>query len=121
VRLPNRGRVAGEIAQASEQANRAMHEMDSDVQQKLAELQEQLVAVKGTDESLRELKDGLIPQAEALFHSEESAYQSNRQELAPVLSALLDILTLESEYQQTLLDHESALARIETLTGGTLR
>ena len=121
VRLPNRGRVAGEIAQAAEQANRAMHVMDSDVQQKLAELQEQLVAVKGTDESLRELKDGLIPQAEALFHSEESAYQSNNQELAPVLSALLDILTLESEYQQTLLDHESALARIETLTGGTLR
>lgn len=121
VRLPNRGRVAGEIAQAAEQANRAMHAMDSDVQQKLAELQEQLVAVKGTDESLRELKDGLIPQAEALFHSEESAYQSNNQELAPVLSALLDILTLESEYQQTLLDHESALARIETLTGGTLR
>jgi hypothetical protein len=38
-----------------------------------------------------------------------------------VLSALLDILTLESEYQQALLDHETALARIETLTGGTLR
>lgn len=121
LRLPNRGRVAGEIAQASEEASRAMHEMDSDAQQKLAELQEQFVAVNGTAELLREYKDGLIPQAEALFHSEQSAYQSNKQELAPVLSALLDILTLESEYQQALLDHETALARIETLTGGTLR
>jgi outer membrane protein TolC len=121
LRLPNRGRVAGEIAQASEEAIRAMHEMDSDAQQKLAELQEQFVAVNGTAELLREYKDGLIPQAEALFHSEQSAYQSNKQELAPVLSALLDILTLESEYQQALLDHETALARIETLTGGTLR
>lgn len=121
LRLPNRGRVAGEIAQASEEAIRAMHEMDSDAQKKLAELQEQFVAVNGTAELLREYKDGLIPQAEALFHSEQSAYQSNKQELAPVLSALLDILTLESEYQQALLDHETALARIETLTGGTLR
>jgi len=28
-----------------------------------------------------------------------------------VLSALLDILTLESDYQQALLDHEAALVR----------
>jgi len=56
-----------------------------------------------------------------VFHSEQSAYQSNKQELGPVLSALLDILTLESDYQQALLDHESAIVRIETLTGRTIR
>ena len=111
LRLPSRGRVAGEIAQAAEQTNRAKHEMDSDAQEKLAELQEQYVAVTGTAELLNEYKDGLIPQAEAVFHSEQSAYQSNKQELGPVLSALLDILTLESDYQQALLDHEAALVR----------
>ncbi len=121
LRLPNRGRVAGQIAQASEQATRAEHEMDSDVQEKLAELQEQYVAVTSTAELLNEYKEGLIPQAEAVFHSEQSAYQSDKQELAPVLSSLLDIMTLESEYQQALLDHEAALVRIETLTGRTIR
>jgi hypothetical protein len=38
-----------------------------------------------------------------------------------VLSSLLDIMTLEGDYQQTLLDHEAALVRIETLTGRTIR
>jgi hypothetical protein len=100
---------------------RARHELDSDVQQNLADLQEQIVAVKSTAELLNEYKEGLIPQAEAVFHSEQSAYQSNKQELSPVLAALLDILTLESDYQQALFDHESALVRIETLTGRTIR
>jgi len=121
LRLPNRARVAGKIAQASEQATQAKDEMDSDVQEKLAELQEQYVAVTGTAELLNEYKEGLIPQAEAVFHSEQSAYQSGKQELAPVLSSLLDIMTLEGDYQQTLLDHEAALVRIETLTGRTIR
>ena len=121
IRLPNRRRVEAEIAQAMELVTRARHEMDSDVQQKLADLQEQYIAVKSTAELLNEYKEGLIPQAEAVFHSEQSAYQSNKQELGPVLSALLDILTLESDYQQALLDHEAALVRIETLTGRTIR
>jgi len=121
MRLPNRRRVEAEIAQAVEMETRARHEMDSDVQQKLADLQEQYVAVKSTAELLNEYKEGLIPQAEAVFHSEQSAYQLNKQELGPVLSALLDILTLESDYQQALLDHETALVRIETLTGRTIR
>ena len=121
MRLPNRSRVAAEIAQASQQEIRAKHLMDFDAQQKLAELQEQLVAANSTAELLKEYNDGLIPQAEALFHSEQSAYQSNKQDLAPVLSALLDILTLQNECQQVLRDHETALVKIETLTGGSLR
>ena len=121
IRLPNRRRVEAEIAQATELETRARREMDSDVQQKLADLQEQYIVVKSTAELLNEYKEGLIPQAEAVFNSEQSAYQSNKQELSPVLSALLDILTLESDYQQALLDHEAALVRIETLTGRTIR
>jgi len=121
IRFPNRRRVEAEIAQAVELETRARHEMDSDAQQKMADLQEQYVAVKSTSDLLNEYKEGLIPQAEAVFHSEQSAYQSNKQELGPVLSALLDILTLESDYQQAILDHEAALVRIETLTGRTIR
>jgi outer membrane protein TolC len=121
MRLPNRGRVAGEIAEAVENANRTRHELDSEAQQTLAELQEEYVAVKSTTELMSEYKQGLIPQADAVFHSEQSAYRANKQELTPVLSSLLDMLNLETEYQQVLFDHEAALVRIETLTGGTLR
>ena len=121
IELPNRSRVAGEVAQATEQANRARHELDSEVQKTQAELQEQYVAVQQTSELLKEFTQGLLPQAEAVFRSEEALYQANKEELAPVLSSLVDVLQLENDYQQALFDHEAALVRMETLTGETLR
>ena len=121
IQLPNHSRVSAEIAQATEQANRSRHVLDAEVQQTLAELQEQAAVVKRTTELLNEFTQGLLPQAEAVFHSEESSYKANKQDLAPVLSSLVDVLQLENDYQQTLFDHEAALVRMETLTGETLR
>lgn len=121
IELPNRSRVAGEVAQATEEANRARHELDAEVQRTQAELQEQYVAVKSTKELLDEFTQGLLPQAEAVFHSEQSSYQANKEELTPVLTSLVDVLQLENEYQQALFDHEAALVRMETLTGEALR
>jgi outer membrane protein, heavy metal efflux system len=121
MRLPRRKRVEGEIAEATEHLNQSKQELDSQVQQQLAEVQKQYIVVTSTDELLKEYQDGLIPQSEAAFHSEEAAYQSNKEQFAPVLSSLLDVLSFEHDYQQTLLDHETALAHLETLTGAKLR
>ncbi len=121
MRLPRRKRVEGEIAEATEYLNQSKQELDSQVQQQLAEVQKQFIAVTSTEELLKEYQEGLIPQAEAAFHSEEAAYQSNKEQFAPVLSSLLDVLSFEHDYQQALLDHETALAHLETLTGATLR
>jgi cobalt-zinc-cadmium efflux system outer membrane protein len=121
MRLPRRKRVEGEIAEATEYLNQSKQELDSQVQQQLAEVQKQYVTVSSTEELLKEYQEGLIPQAEAAFHSEEAAYQSNKEQFAPVLSSLLDVLSFEHDYQQALLDHETALAHLETLTGASLR
>lgn len=121
MRLPRRKRVEGEIAEATEYLSQSKQKLDSQVQQQLAEVQKQFIAVTSTEELLKEYQEGLIPQAEAAFHSEEAAYQSNKEQFAPVLSSLLDVLSFEHDYQQALLDHETALAHLETLTGATLR
>ncbi len=121
MRLPRHKRVEGEIAEATEHLNQSKQELDSQVQQQLAEVQKQYVTVSSTEEILKEYREGLIPQAEAVFHSEEAAYQSNKEQFAPVLSSLLDVLSFEHDYQQALLDHETALAHLETLTGATIR
>jgi outer membrane protein TolC len=121
MRLPRHKRVEGEIAEATEDLNQSKQELDSQVQQQLADVQKQFIAVTSTEELLKEYQDGLIPQAEAAFHFEEAAYQSNKEQFAPVLSSLLDVLSFEHDYQQALLDHETALAHLETLTGATLR
>lgn len=121
MQLPRRKRVEAGVAEATESLERAKQELDSQVQQQLAEVQKQYVAVTNTEELLKEYTDGLLPQAQAVFHSEQTTYQSGKQAFAPVLSALLDELSFEHDYQQALLDHETALARLETLTGAQLR
>jgi outer membrane protein, heavy metal efflux system len=121
MKLPRHKRTEGEIAEATERLNQSKQELDSQMQQQLAEVQKQYIAVTSTEELLKEYREGLIPQAEAALHSEESAYQSDKQQFAPVLSSLLDVLTFEHDYQQVLLDHETALVHLETLTGATLR
>jgi len=121
MRLPRRKRVEASVAEAAESLERSRQELDSQVQQQLAEVQKQYIAVTNTAELLKEYQDGLLPQAEAAFRAEQTTYQSGKQTFAPVLSSLLDVLTFEHDYQQALLDHETALARLETLTGAQLR
>lgn len=121
MRLPRRSRVAGEIAETTEQENRARHELDSEAQQRYAELQKQYIAVTSSAQLLAEYEQGLIPQAQAIVRSEQAAYEANKEAFAPVLSSLLDVLAIELDYKQALFDHESALARMETLTGASLR
>lgn len=121
MRLPRRKRVEAGVAEAAESLERSKQELDSQVQQQLAEVQKQYITVTNTAELLAEYQDGLLPQARAAFQAEQTTYQSGKQAFAPVLSSLLDVLTFEHDYQQALLDHETALARLETLTGAQLR
>lgn len=121
MRLPRRKRVEAGVAEAAESLERSKQELDSQMQQQLAEVQKQYVTVTNTAELLAEYQDGLLPQARAAFQAEQTTYQSGKQAFAPVLSSLLDVLTFEHDYQQALLDHETALARLETLTGAQLR
>ena len=121
MRLPRRKRVEAGVAEAAESLEKSKQELDSQVQQQLAEVQKQYIAVTNTAELLAEYQDGLLPQARAAFQAEQTTYQSGKQAFAPVLASLLDVLTFEHDYQQALLDHETALARLETLTGAQLR
>ncbi len=121
MRLPRRKRVDAGVAEAAESLEKSKQELDSQVQQQLAEVQKQYIAVTNTAELLAEYQDGLLPQARAAFQAEQTTYQSGKQAFAPVLASLLDVLTFEHDYQQALLDHETALARLETLTGAQLR
>ncbi|MGI9075447.1 MAG: TolC family protein [Bryobacteraceae bacterium] len=116
-----RQRVRAEVAEAAESVKAAEEQLDAQLQQELAEVQKQYVAATSTAEVLTEYREGMIPQADAGFHAMLSEYESNKQQLEPVLSAFNEVLALRREYEQTLLEHETAVARLETLTGETLR
>jgi cobalt-zinc-cadmium efflux system outer membrane protein len=120
VTLPNRGRRRAELAAATEHQQTAVSELNAEVQRRLAEVQSQYVAAQTSGEQLKIYREGLIPQAEATYRAALAAYQANRQDFETLLSSFRDLLDFEEQYQKELSEHESALARLESLTGVTL-
>lgn len=120
VNFPRRKPRQAAVAQAQVNVERAQQEQDSELQTVLAEVQKQYVIVKTSEEQLLIYRDGLIPQAQATIQAGLTAYESGRTDFESLFSSYMDALNLELEYQQTLLDHETALAHIERLTGVTL-
>jgi cobalt-zinc-cadmium efflux system outer membrane protein len=117
IRLPNRGRHKAELAEAQDNQERARQELEAESQRVLSEVQQQYVRARTSEERLKIYSDGLVPQSEATFQSALSAYQSNRQDFESLLSGFLDVLNLDLEYRSELVEHESALAELERLTG----
>jgi outer membrane protein TolC len=120
VTLPNRGRRRAELAEATENRQSATAELNAEVQRRQAEVQDQYVMARTAAEQLRILREGLMPQSEAAFRAATAAYQANRQDFETLLSSFRDALDFEEQYQKELSEHESALARLESLTGVTL-
>jgi outer membrane protein, heavy metal efflux system len=121
VRFPRKTRVNAEIAEATERRSESQQTLNSHLQQQLAEVQEGYVKATSDEELLKEYREGLVPQSDAAYRATLSAYASNREPFIHVLSYFTDLLSLKLEYAQTLVDHEAALAHLESLTGATLR
>jgi len=120
IRLPNRGRQSAALAEATQNEERAKQELQAEVQRVQSEVEQQYVLVRRSEDQLKVYAEGLIPQSEATFRAGLAAYQSNRQDFGSLLSSFQDVLNSNLEYQGELLEHESALARLERLTGVSL-
>jgi len=120
IRLPNRGRQKAELAEAEQNRERVKQELQGEVQRVSSEVEQQYVMVRSSEERLNIYKGGLIPQSDANFRAGMAAYQANREDFETLLGNFLDVLNLDLEYRQELAEHESALARLERLTGVTL-
>lgn len=110
-----------ELAQAQAEELRARSELDAQSQQIASELRAQYVVAQQTSELLRIHRDGLSPQSRSEFEAGLAAYQSNKQDFQAVLTAFLDVLHLDEDYWQNLAEYETSIARIEQITGLTLR
>lgn len=120
VDFPRRKPRQAALAEAQVNVERAEQELDRQSQSVLAEVQRQYVITKTSEEQLLIYRDGLIPQAQATIQAGLTAYESNREGFETLFSSFLDVLNLDLEYEQTQLDHQTALVHIERLTGMTL-
>jgi outer membrane protein TolC len=122
-RLPiyRKRKLDPEMTQAVEELNQSRREYESQVQQAYFEVRDQCISAETASGMLKIYRDGLIPQAMATFRAGLAAYQAGTQDFESLLASFLDVLNFDEEYWKTLADHETALARIEQLTGVTIR
>jgi outer membrane protein, heavy metal efflux system len=123
VRVPiYRGRKQRpELAQAEAELNRSRSESEVQSQQAAFELRSAYETAEKTAELLNIYREGLLPQARAGFQAGIAAYQNNRQDFQALLASFLDVLHLDEEYWKSIAERETALARLEQLTGLSLR
>jgi outer membrane protein, heavy metal efflux system len=121
VSFPRKKRVNAEIAEAQEQLIASQQTLGAHLAEQLSQVQQLYVQASSDAEQLKEYREGLLPQSEATYNAALNAYASNKEQFTHVLSYYTDLLNLKLEYAQTLLDHETALAHLESLTGATLR
>src|SRR5713101_8522641 len=123
VRVPiYRGRKQRpELAQAEAELNRSRSESEVQSQHVAFELRTEYETAQQTSEVLKIHREGLAPQARAGFQAGIAAYQNNRQDFQALLASFLDVLHLDEEYWKSIAERETALARLEQLTGLSLR
>ena len=110
-----------ELAQAEAEQLRARSELQAQSQQVAADLRAQYVLAQQTSELLRIHREGLSPQSRSEFQAALVAYQSNKQDFQALLAAFLDVLRFDQEYWQNVAEYETAIARLEQMTGLSLR
>lgn len=115
------GKQRAELAQAEAELSRSRNEHEAQSQQIASDLHEQYLIAAQTADVLKIYREGLIPQARGTVQAGLAAYRNNRQDFPSLLNSYLEILRLEQERWQNVADHETALARLEQMTGLSLR
>ena len=109
-----------EVAQAEAELSRSRSESEVRSQQAAFELRTEYEITQKTSELLTIYREGLLPQARAGFQAGIAGYQNNRQDFQSLLASFLDVLHLDEEYWKSIAERETALARLEQLTGLSL-
>jgi len=112
-----RRKLNPEMTQAVEELNRSEREYESQVQTACFDVRNQYIAAETASQMLKIYREGLIPQALATYQSGLAAYQTGGLDFESLLSTFLDVLNFDDEYWKTLMEHETALARIGQVTG----
>jgi outer membrane protein TolC len=110
-----------ELAEAEANLSRSRSEAETQAQQVAFELRNEYETAQKTADLLKIYREGLLPQARAEFQAGIAAYQNNRLDFQALLASFGDVLKLDEEYWQSEAQRETALARLEELTGQSLR
>jgi outer membrane protein TolC len=86
----------------------------------VSEIDRDWIAVKTQERVMNLYREGLLPQAHAAFESAMASYRTSHADFQGVLSAAVEQLNMNEEYNRAIIDREIAIAHIEQMIGEDL-
>ena len=105
------------VAEASEDLISAEKMHDNRLNEVRFELKQQYLAAKASERLLTLYSKGVVPQSSLALESSMSAYQVGNVDFLSLIANFTTLLDYETDYYRQLADYQTALARIESLTG----
>jgi outer membrane protein TolC len=105
------------VEQATDERIGTEHSRDARHNQLYFELKEQYLAAQASDQLLKLFVQAVIPQSSLALESSMSAYQTGSADFATVLGNFTTIVNYETDYYREVANYQTALARMEALTG----
>jgi outer membrane protein TolC len=84
------------------------------------DLKQNYLAAKASDTLLKLYSQGVVPQSSLALESSISSYQVGNVDFLTVIGNFTTVLNYETDYYRELANYQTALARIEALTGADL-
>ena len=105
------------ISEASENLISAGKTRDGRLNQVRLTVRQQYLAAKAEEKLMSLYTKGVIPQGSLALESSMASYQTGKIAIQPVIENITTLLDYETDYYRQLADYQTALARIENLTG----
>ena len=109
-----------EVRQAKEEEISAERSRDNRQNELYFELKQDYLAAKASDQLLKLFSQGVVPQSSLALESSMSSYQVGNVDFLTVLGNFTTVLNYETDYYRELANYQTALARMEALTGTDL-
>jgi outer membrane protein TolC len=108
------------VAEATETLLSAEKMRDSRLNEVRFELKQQYLGAKASERLLTLYSKGVVPQSSLALESSMASYQVGSVDFLSLLANFTTLLDYETDYYRQLADYQTALARIEVLTGSDL-
>jgi outer membrane protein TolC len=105
------------VAEATETLLSAEKMRDNRLNEVQFELKQQYLAAKASERLLSLYSKGVVPQSSLALESSMASYQVGSVDFLSLLANFSTLLEYETDYYRQLADYQTALARIEALTG----
>ena len=105
------------VAEAAEGLLSAEKMRDNRLNEVRFELKQQYLASQASEKLVSLYSKGVVPQSSLALESAMSSYQVGKVDFLSLIANFTTLLAYETDYYRQLADYQTALARIESLTG----